>query len=65
MDDVFEVFSKLNVYVQGVRTIHVSFKIKLNTFFDIAVVCKRKSFAFLQDIPKYLSGSVLDTLTIS
>ncbi len=33
MDDVFEVLSKLNVYVQGVRLIPVGFQTKLNTFF--------------------------------
>ncbi len=32
----------LNMYVHGVRTIPVGFKTKLNTFFDIAVVKKRK-----------------------
>ncbi len=42
MDDVFELLSKLNVYVQGVRLIPVSFKTKLNTLFDKAVVWKRK-----------------------
>ncbi len=42
MDDVFELLSKLNMYVQGVRLITVGFKTKLNTFFDIAVVRKRK-----------------------
>ncbi len=42
MDDVFELLSKLNVYVQGVRLLPVGFKIKLNTLFDIAVVWKRK-----------------------
>ncbi len=35
MDDVFELLSKLNVYVHGVRLIPVGFKTKLNTFFDI------------------------------
>ncbi len=40
--DVFELLSKLNVYVQGVRLIPVGFQTKLNTFFDIAVVWKRK-----------------------
>ncbi len=38
MDDAFDVLSKLNVCVHGVRTIPVGFKTKLNTFFDIAVV---------------------------
>ncbi len=33
MNDVFEVLSKLNVYVHGVRTIPMGFKTKLNTFF--------------------------------
>ncbi len=33
MDDVFEVLSKLNVHVQGVRTICVGFKTKLKIFF--------------------------------
>ncbi len=33
MDDVFELLSKLNVYVQGVRLIPVGFQTKLNTFF--------------------------------
>ncbi len=42
MDDVFELISKQNVYVQGVRLIPVGFKTKLNTLFDIAVVFKRK-----------------------
>ncbi len=42
MDDVFELLSKQNVYVKGVRLIPVGFKTKLNTFFDIAVVWKRK-----------------------
>ncbi len=42
MDDVFELLSKLNVYVQGVRLIPVGFKTKLHTRFDIAVVWKRK-----------------------
>ncbi len=42
MDDVFELLSKLNLYVQGVRLIPVGFQTKLNTFFDIAVVWKRK-----------------------
>ncbi len=42
MDDVFELLSKLNVYVQGVRLIPVGFQTKLNTLFDIAVVWKRK-----------------------
>ncbi len=42
MDDVFELLSKLNVYVQGVRLIPVGFKTKLNILFDIAVVWKRK-----------------------
>ncbi len=37
MDDAFKVLSKLNVYVQGVRTIPVADKTKLNTFCDIAV----------------------------
>ncbi len=32
MDDVFELLSKLNVYVQGVRLIPVGFQTKLNTF---------------------------------
>ncbi len=69
MDDVFELLSKQNVYVQGVRLILVGFKTKLNTLFDMAAVQKRKwerkSFAFLQDIPKYLPGSLVDTMTIS
>ncbi len=34
MDDVFELLSKLNVYVQGVRLIPVGLKTKLNTLFD-------------------------------
>ncbi len=38
MDDAFDVLSKPNVCVHGVRTIPVGFKTKLNTFFDIAVV---------------------------
>ncbi len=38
MDDVFELLSRQNVYVQGVRLIPVGFKTKLNTLFDIAVV---------------------------
>ncbi len=42
MDDVFELFSKQNVYVQGVRLILEVFKTKLNTLFDLAVVWKRK-----------------------
>ncbi len=42
LDDVFELLSKLNVYVQGVRLRPVGFQTKLNTFFDIAVVWKRK-----------------------
>ncbi len=42
MDDVFELLSKLNAYVQGVRLIPVGFKTKLNTLFDIAVGWKRK-----------------------
>ncbi len=42
MDDVFELLSNLNVYVQGVRPIPVGFQTKLHTFFDIAVVWKRK-----------------------
>ncbi len=42
MDDVFQLLSKLNVYVQGVRLIPVSFQTKLNTFIDIAIVWKRK-----------------------
>ncbi len=42
MDDVFELISKLNVYVQGVGLIPAGFQTKLNTFFDIAVVWKRK-----------------------
>ncbi len=42
MDDVFELLSKLNEYVQGVRLIPMGFKTKLNTFFDIAAVRKRK-----------------------
>ncbi len=42
MDDVFELLSKQNVYVQGVRLMLVGFKTKLNTLFDIAVVWKRK-----------------------
>ncbi len=41
MDDVSELLSKLNVYVQGVRLIPVGFQTKLNIFFDIAVVKKR------------------------
>ncbi len=32
MGDVFELLSKLNVYVQGVRLIPVDFQTKLNTF---------------------------------
>ncbi len=32
----------LDVYVLGVQTITVGFKTKVNTFFDIAVVWKRK-----------------------
>ncbi len=32
MDDVFELQSKLNVYVQGVRLIPVGFQTILNTF---------------------------------
>ncbi len=39
MDDVFELLSKQNEYVQRVRLIPVGFQTKLNTFFDIAVVC--------------------------
>ncbi len=42
MDDVFELLSKLNVYVQGVRLIPVGFQTKLNPFFDKAMVWKRK-----------------------
>ncbi len=42
MDDVFELLGKLNVYVQGVRLIPVGFQTKLNIFFDIALVWKRK-----------------------
>ncbi len=42
MDDVFELLSKLNLYVQGVRLIPVGLKTKLNTLFDIAAVRKRK-----------------------
>ncbi len=43
MDDVFELLSKLNVYVQGVRLIPVGFQTTLNTFFfDTAMVWKRK-----------------------
>ncbi len=42
MVDVFELLSKLHVYVQGVRLISVCFKTKLNTFFDIAAVRNRK-----------------------
>ncbi len=42
MDDVFELLSKQNVYVQGVRLIPVGFQTQLNTFFDIAGVWKRK-----------------------
>ncbi len=42
MDDAFELLSKQNVYVQGVRLIPVGFQTKLNTFFDIAMVWKRK-----------------------
>ncbi len=42
MDDAFELLSKLNVYVQGVRLIPVGFTTKLNTLFDIATVRKRK-----------------------
>ncbi len=38
IDDVLKVLSKLNLYVQGVRTITAGFKVKLNT----AVVWKRK-----------------------
>ncbi len=33
MNDVFEVLSKLHVYVYVVRTIPMGFKTKLNTFF--------------------------------
>ncbi len=33
MDDVFELLSKLNVYVQGARLISVGFQTQLNTFF--------------------------------
>ncbi len=72
MDDVFELLSKLNVHVQGVRLIPVGFQTKLNTFFDMAVVWKRKRgneggsrLHFLQAIPKYSSGSLMDTMTIS
>ncbi len=32
MNNVFELLSKLNVYVQGVRLIPVDFQTKLNTF---------------------------------
>ncbi len=35
MDDVFELLSKLNVHVHGVRLIPVGFETKLNTFFNI------------------------------
>ncbi len=42
MDDVFELLSKLNVYLQGVRLVPVGFQAKLNTFFIIAVAWKRK-----------------------
>ncbi len=42
MDDVFELLSRQNMYVQGVRLIPVGFKTKLNTLFDIAAVQKRK-----------------------
>ncbi len=42
MVDVFEVLNKLNVYVQGVRTIPVGFKAQPFIFFDAAVVWKRK-----------------------
>ncbi len=42
MDDIFELLSKQNVYVQGVRLIPVGFQTKLNTFFDMALVWKRK-----------------------
>ncbi len=46
MDDAFEVLSKLNVYVYGVRTIPAipnnNNNTKLNTFFGIALVWKRK-----------------------
>ncbi len=40
MDDIFELLGKLNV--QGVRLIPVGFQTKLITFFDIAIVWKRK-----------------------
>ncbi len=42
MDDVFELLSKLNVYVQRVRLIPVGVQTKLNTFFDIAAVSEEK-----------------------
>ncbi len=42
MDDVFELLSKQNVYVLGVRLIPGGFKTKLNTLFDIDVVWMRK-----------------------
>ncbi len=42
IDDVFEAISKLNVYVQEVRTITAVVKTNINTFFDKAVACKKK-----------------------
>ncbi len=72
MDDVFELLIKQNVYVQGVWLIPVGFQTKLNTFFwhsrgleEKMREWGRKSFAFLQGIPKYSSGSLVDTMTIS
>ncbi len=71
MDGVFELFSKPNVYAQGVQLILVGFQTKLNTFLTWPWFgrenegMRRKSFAFFQNIPKYLSGSLVDTMTIS
>ncbi len=57
-----EVEVKLNMHVHGVRTVPVGFKISSE---EKMREWGRKSFAFLQDIPKYLSGSLVDTMTIS